>query len=139
LLFSFALEHAIRCVHGNQEVLKLNGTEQLLTNVDDINIEQENTDKIKNTEALLNTSKEVCLEVNPDKSKYMLASRNQKIGQKPRVNIANRWFGDVARFRYLGTTLTDLNCVHEEIKNKTKFGECLLPFDSESFVFPPAV
>jgi hypothetical protein len=35
----------------------------------------------KNTEALLDTNKEVDLEVNPEKTKYMLISRNQQIGQ----------------------------------------------------------
>jgi hypothetical protein len=43
----------------------------------------ENTDTIKkNTGALLNASKEVGLEVNPEKTKYMLMSHSQKIGKK---------------------------------------------------------
>jgi hypothetical protein len=42
-------------------------------------------------------------------------------------------FESVAKFKYLVTTLTDSNC------KQIKFGECLLPFGSESFVFPPAV
>jgi hypothetical protein len=42
----------------------------------------EKTDVIqKNTEALLNASKEAGLEVNPQKTKYMLMSR-KKAGQK---------------------------------------------------------
>jgi hypothetical protein len=48
------------------------------------------------TGALLDASKEVGLEVNPEKTKYMLISRSQKIGQKHSMKIANRSFEDVA-------------------------------------------
>jgi hypothetical protein len=82
-LLNFASEYAIRRVHENQEGPKLNGTHQLLAFVDDVNIVGENTDTIKkNTQALLDTSKEVGLEVNTEKSKYMLTSHSQKVGQK---------------------------------------------------------
>jgi hypothetical protein len=68
----------------------------------------------------------------------MLLSR-KKAGQKHRIKIANRFFESVAKFKYLGTTLTDQNCMQEEIKKRLNSGECLLPFSSVSFVFPPAV
>jgi hypothetical protein len=83
----------------------------------------ENIDTIrKNTEALLGASKEVGLEVNPEKTKYMLTSRSQKTGQKHCIKIANRSFEDAAMFRYLGTTLTDQNYMQEEIRSRLNYG-----------------
>jgi hypothetical protein len=62
--------------------VKLNGTHQLLAYADDVNIVEENTDTIKkNTEALLDANMEVGLEVNQEKTKYMLMSHTQKIAQ----------------------------------------------------------
>jgi hypothetical protein len=39
-----------------------------------------------------------------------------------KVQIANRSLDGVANFRYLGTTLTDKNCMNEEIKNRLNSG-----------------
>jgi hypothetical protein len=52
----------------------------------------------------------------------MLISCSQKIGQKHSIKIVKRSFEDVAKFKYLGTTLTDQNCMHEEIKSRLNLG-----------------
>jgi hypothetical protein len=72
----------------------------------------------KNTKALLDASKEVGLEVNPEKTKNMLVARCQKAGQRQSIKIGNRSFERVEKFNYLGTTLTDQNCIREEIKSR---------------------
>jgi hypothetical protein len=52
----------------------------------------------------------------------MLNSRYKKTGQNHSIKIANRSFEDVTNFRYLGTTLTEQNCMNEEIKSKLNLG-----------------
>jgi hypothetical protein len=54
----------------------------------------------------------------PTINKYILMSHYMAAGQKHSIKVANRSFEDVAKFRYLGTTLTDQNCMHEEIKSR---------------------
>jgi hypothetical protein len=88
---TFGLEYAISMVQENQEGRILNGTHKLLAYSDDVNIVAENIDTIqKNTKALLDASKEVGLEMNPEKTKYMLVSRCQKTGQRQSMKIGNR-------------------------------------------------
>jgi hypothetical protein len=60
--------------------------------------------------------------VNPEKTKYMLISSSHKIGQKHSIKIGNRSFEDVARLKYLGTTLTYQNSVHKDIKSRINSG-----------------
>jgi hypothetical protein len=49
-------------------------------------------------------------------------SHSQKIGQKQSIKIVNRSFEDAAKFKYLGTTLTEQNSMHEEIKSRLNSG-----------------
>jgi hypothetical protein len=52
---------------------KLNGTHQLSVYADDVNLLGDNIDTIKkNTQTLIDTSKEIGLEVNTEKIEYML-------------------------------------------------------------------
>jgi hypothetical protein len=81
LLFNFPLEYTIRKVQENQVGLKLNGTHQLLAYAEDVNLLEDNIDMInKDTETSTDASKEVGLEVNVEKTKYMLVFRGQNAG-----------------------------------------------------------
>jgi hypothetical protein len=89
LLFNFAIECAIRKVQKNQVGLKLNGTHQLLVYVD-VNLLGDNIDTIKkSTQTLIDASKEVGLEVNTEKTKYMSLSRHQNAGQNHVIKVGN--------------------------------------------------
>jgi hypothetical protein len=59
----------------------------------------------KNTEALVVASKDNGLEVNADKTKYMVMSRDQKAGRSHDTKNGNKSFESVEQFKYLGTNL----------------------------------
>jgi hypothetical protein len=41
------------------------------------------------------------LEVNADKTKYTVLFHHQNAGQNHDIKVANRYFGNVAQFKYL--------------------------------------
>jgi hypothetical protein len=84
--------------------VKLNGTQQLLVYVDDIIVGGRVQAVKKNAEALVAASKDSGLEVNADKTKYMVMSRDQNAGRSHNITIHNSCFERMEGFEYLGTT-----------------------------------
>jgi len=76
----------------------------------------------ENAEALVVATKEIGQEVNADKTKYMVLSRDQNAGWGHSVKTDNSSIERVEEFKYLETTSTDQNSIQEEIKSRLKLG-----------------
>ena len=108
MLLNFALEYAIKRVQVKQDVFKLNGTHQFLANADVVNILGGSAYTVKeNAEALSVAKKEFGLEVNPDKTKCTVMSRDWNAIRCHVVKIYNSAIESVEELKYLRTTLTD--------------------------------
>ena len=79
----------------------MNGTCQLMVSTADVNILGRSVHAVKeNTEALVVTRKEAGLEVNADKTKYLVMSRCQNAGHNHNIKIENKSFERVEEFKY---------------------------------------
>ena len=58
-------------------------------------------------------TKEIGLEVNADKTKYMVMSREQIAGLNHTMKVDNSSIERVEEFKYLGTMLTNQNSIQE--------------------------
>jgi hypothetical protein len=74
-----------------------------------------------NKETLLEARRDG-LEINAEKTKYMITYRHPNSGQNQNIRIANESFENVAKFKHLGTTLTKKNDMHDEIKSRLNAG-----------------
>ena len=66
---------------------------------------------------------EIGHEVNADKSKYMVMSRNQNAGRSHSIKIDYSFFERVEEFKYLRSSLTNQNSIQEEMKGRLKSGQ----------------
>jgi hypothetical protein len=73
----------------------------------------------ENSETLLQASRDTGLEINAEKTIYMILSRHLDSGQNQNIRVSNESF---KKFKYLRTTLTNQNDTHEEIKSRLNSG-----------------
>ena len=70
----------------------------------------------RNAEALVGASRETGLEVNADKTKHLVMSRDQNAGRSDSIKTDNKSFERVEEFKYLGKTLTKQNSIQKMIR-----------------------
>jgi len=105
----------------NQDGLKLNGTHQFLAYADDYNLLGGSVDTVKKSAGtLVAATKEIGLDVNAHKIKYMTVSRDQNAGRIHSMKTDNSSIERVEELKYLGITLTNQNSIREEIKSRLK-------------------
>jgi hypothetical protein len=86
--------------------------------VENINILGVSIHTIKKTESFMVASKENGLEVNSNKTKYMVMFRDQNAGRSRNIHIDNSSLERVEEGKYLGTTLKNQNSLLEEMKSR---------------------
>jgi hypothetical protein len=101
----------------------MNATHQLLVYADDVNLLGDSVNTIReNSETLLEASRDIGLEINAEKTKYMIMSCRLNSGQNQNIRVVNESFEKVAKFKYLGMTLTNQNDICDEIKSRLNSG-----------------
>jgi len=99
----------------------LNGLNQLFVSADDVDLIGDDIDAPKsNTDVLVEACDEIGLQVNKDKTKYMITSRNTRNEGNKNIRIRYEVIEKVNTFEYLGAYVTSKNEVTEEIKSENK-------------------
>jgi hypothetical protein len=75
-----------------------------------------------NAEALFVANMNIGVEVNAEKTKYVVMSGDQNAGQKHNIKIDHKYFEIVEHLKYLGTTVTNQNYIYEDIKSRLNSG-----------------
>ena len=102
LHFNWAVEYAVKRVQLHQDDLKLYDTQQRLVYADDVTIFGSSIHSVeKNTEALVVAGKEIWLQINADKTKYVVIYWDQIAEWNHGIKTDNKSLEKVEEFEYL--------------------------------------
>ena len=98
------------------------GKYQVLVYADDINMLGENLQTIRrNATILLKASENIGLELNSEKTKYIITSCHQNVVQNQNI-IANVSFQNMGKLKYLGVMIRNTNDIRMEIRYSIEIG-----------------
>jgi hypothetical protein len=83
-----------------------------------VNLLEDTIDTINESTETNDAGKEVDQEINVEKTTCTLPSHHLNASQNWNIKIANRLFENMPQFIYLGTTVTDLNLIHEGMERR---------------------
>lgn len=117
MLFNLILEYILRSIQENKIGIELNGTKQILTDVDDLDLVGGNRDAVvTNMRILLETARDVGLEDSEEKIKYMITTRSNRNQNEMNLLMNDKIFDRVENFNYLGVTINNNNDLEMLIK-----------------------
>lgn len=118
MLFNLALEHAIRKVNTLSGGVWLNGQHRVIGYADDLALLGERKQHVIDAlNCLQQEASRIGLRVSHEKTEYLHMRRYKNVRRKREdLVVGNTRFKGVAKFRYLGCTVTDTNDREDEIE-----------------------
>ena len=89
----------------------MNGKHELLVYADDVDMLGENSQTVRENTEIFIKVKEIGLEVNSKRTKYMITSRHQNVVQNGNVVIGNLSFENMGKFKYLSVCVCKVFCL----------------------------
>lgn len=118
VLFNFVLEYAIRKVCALNGGVNINGQHKVIGYADDLALLGERKQHVVDSVSCLQQeASKIGLSINHDKTEYLHMRRYRNLKQKREdLAVGNTIYKGVAKFRYLGCTVTDTNDREDEIE-----------------------
>lgn len=115
ILFNIAMQSVIRKVQKDSIGLKIENQNMVIAAyADDIIIMGETEDQVRNSASkLIEEGKSIGLNINEDKTKYLIVSRKQH--RQNSISVGDMTFEKVPNFKYLGVDVNERANSHEEI------------------------